>query len=74
MSKKRYLDALGSINGLLGYGLRTRLQEGYGLSDFRADVLSGLVVGVVALPLSMALSMSISASGVETSSTRVMAA
>ena len=40
---------------LLGYGLRQRLREGYTRRDFRADLLSSLVVGVVALPLSMAL-------------------
>src|SRR5262245_41745512 len=31
------------------------MREGYRGADFRADVLAGLVVGVVALPLSMAL-------------------
>ena len=40
---------------LLGYGLRARLREGYTAKDFRADMLAALVVGVVALPLSMAL-------------------
>ena len=40
---------------LLGFGLRQRLREGYTAKDFRADMLSALVVGVVALPLSMAL-------------------
>src|SRR6185295_17294822 len=40
---------------LLAYGLRERLREGYGIKDFRADLLAALVVGVVALPLSMAL-------------------
>jgi sulfate permease, SulP family len=40
---------------LLAYGLRARLREGYSLNDFRADLLAALVVGVVALPLSMAL-------------------
>jgi SulP family sulfate permease len=40
---------------LLGYGLRSRLREGYSIKDFRADLLAALVVGVVALPLSMAL-------------------
>ncbi|MDT8341795.1 MAG: C4-dicarboxylic acid transporter DauA [Longimicrobiales bacterium] len=41
--------------------LRTALAGGYGLDDLRADALAGLVVGVVALPLSMALAI---ASGV----------
>jgi SulP family sulfate permease len=37
------------------------LREGYGLADFRADVISGLTVAIVALPLSMAIAI---ASGV----------
>jgi SulP family sulfate permease len=41
--------------------LRQSLREGYGLPELRADVMAGLVVGVVALPLSMALAI---ASGV----------
>ena len=39
----------------IGFGLRSRLKQGYAWSDFRADAQSGLVVGIVALPLSMAL-------------------
>jgi SulP family sulfate permease len=35
--------------------LRGVLARGYGLSDLRADLLAGTVVGIVALPLSMAL-------------------
>ena len=45
----------------LGRALRESLRQGYGIADLRADVLAGLVVGVVALPLSMALAI---ASGV----------
>src|SRR6185437_5419628 len=41
--------------------LATTLSEGYGLSDLRRDVASGLTVSVVALPLSMAIAV---ASGV----------
>ena len=37
------------------------LREGYGVADFRADVISGLTVAIVALPLSMAIAI---ASGV----------
>src|SRR4030081_3081851 len=37
------------------------LREGYGASDFRADVIAGLPVAIVALPLSMAIAI---ASGV----------
>jgi SulP family sulfate permease len=35
--------------------LRGALRQGYSLETFKADLLSGLVVGIVALPLSMAL-------------------
>src|SRR3982074_768926 len=41
--------------------LITVLREGYRLADFRADVLAGLTVAIVALPLSMAIAI---ASGV----------
>jgi sulfate permease, SulP family len=57
----RYRDALTAFHTSLGHGLRTRLAQGYGAADLRADVMAGLVVGVVALPLSMALAI---ASGV----------
>src|SRR5690606_41150648 len=49
------------ICSLLAWGLRARLAEGYRAADLRADAMAGLVVGVVALPLSMALAI---ASGV----------
>ncbi|MBV8923862.1 MAG: STAS domain-containing protein [Bradyrhizobium sp.] len=42
--------------------LVTVWREGYGLSDFRADLIAGLTVAIVALPLSMAIAI---ASGVE---------
>ena len=45
----------------LASALRQSLREGYSWPDLRADALAGLVVGVVALPLSMALAI---ASGV----------
>jgi SulP family sulfate permease len=41
--------------------LRRALAKGYGASDLRADVLAGLVVGIVALPLSMALAIGVGA-------------
>src|SRR6201999_569453 len=41
--------------------LVTVLREGYGFADFRADVIAGLTVAIVALPLSMAIAI---ASGV----------
>lgn len=39
----------------MGTGLRTALAQGYDASSLRADLLAGIVVGIVALPLSMAL-------------------
>ncbi|MBX3460181.1 MAG: C4-dicarboxylic acid transporter DauA [Planctomycetes bacterium] len=42
-------------------GLRGALREGYGLRNLRADITAGVIVGIVALPLSMALAI---ASGV----------
>src|SRR6185437_11191431 len=41
--------------------LITTLREGYGLADLKADVIAGLTVAIVALPLSMAIAI---ASGV----------
>src|SRR6202161_875694 len=41
--------------------LHTVLREHYGLHDLRADILAGLTVAIVALPLSMAIAI---ASGV----------
>ncbi len=57
----RLLEINSALRTGLGSGLRTRLREGYTAADFRADAMAGLVVGVVALPLSMALAI---ASGV----------
>src|SRR5579863_239302 len=45
----------------LAYALRRALRKGYGAKDLRADVLAGLVVGIVALPLSMALAIAVGA-------------
>ena len=52
---KQQLALAYSAKDLLAFGLRSRLRDGYGAKDFRADLMSALVVGVVALPLSMAL-------------------
>jgi SulP family sulfate permease len=41
--------------------LRRSLAQGYDRSTFKADVLAGIVVGIVALPLSMALAVSVGA-------------
>ncbi len=40
-------------------GLRRTLKNGYTAGDFRADLLAGIVVGIVALPLSMALAIAV---------------
>ncbi len=45
----------------IGIALRKTFRDGYGWRELRADVVSGMIVGVVALPLSMALAI---ASGV----------
>jgi SulP family sulfate permease len=45
----------------VGAALRAALQGGYGWTDFKHDAMAGTVVGIVALPLSMALAI---ASGV----------
>src|SRR5688572_29733052 len=39
--------------------LRAVLREGYSSADLKSDVMAGLVVGVVALPLSMALAVGV---------------
>ncbi|MCX5745499.1 MAG: SulP family inorganic anion transporter [Proteobacteria bacterium] len=52
----RYVDQLADRSkALLSHGLRARMGEGYTRQDLRADLLAALVVGVVTLPLSMAL-------------------
>jgi SulP family sulfate permease len=58
---KQQLANAYSAKDLIAYGLRQKLREGYTRADFRADLMAALVVGVVALPLSMALAI---ASGV----------
>ncbi len=46
----------GNHRGLrLCYALREALRQGYDFHDFRADLLAGVVVGIVAVPLAMAL-------------------
>src|SRR5438034_4187427 len=47
--------------GRVAPALRSALREDYGAASLRADLMAGAVVGVVALPLSMALAI---ASGV----------
>ncbi|MBK8233617.1 MAG: C4-dicarboxylic acid transporter DauA [Candidatus Eisenbacteria bacterium] len=64
MAKHRYSgpqSAASPWQTRFALALRQSLQEGYRASDFRADLGAGLVVGIVALPLSLALAI---ASGV----------
>lgn len=44
---------------LLAWALRRALAKGYGLRQLRADASAGIVVGIVALPLSMALGIAV---------------
>lgn len=57
MAKQSNLEALGWPRP--GAALRAALASGYGPSDLRADLLAGAVVGIVALPLSMALAIAV---------------
>lgn len=57
----RYQTAAPARPFPLAVGLRGALRDGYGFKSLRRDMLAGLVVGIVALPLSMALAI---ASGV----------
>jgi SulP family sulfate permease len=50
-----------SLKNLPAAALRAVLREGYTAADLRRDALAGAVVGTVALPLSMALSIAIGA-------------
>src|SRR6187402_991581 len=60
---RRYLPfpTLPRLRARFAAALREALAQGYRSSDLAADTMAGLVVGVVALPLSMALAI---ASGV----------
>ncbi len=41
--------------------MRRVIRKGYGAKDLRADIVAGVVVGIVALPLSMALAIAVGA-------------
>ncbi|MFN2411094.1 MAG: SulP family inorganic anion transporter, partial [Halomonas sp.] len=51
MSRQKFAANLPGI----ATGLRAAWQDGYGLADLRKDVMAGLTIGTVAVPLSMAL-------------------
>src|SRR5262245_4990808 len=58
--RKKALQALPSTRGVpIAVALRRVLATGYDLQAFRADVVAGIVVGIVALPLSMALAIAV---------------
>src|ERR1700674_210581 len=60
MAKTRYTPGTAeSFAPSPAAALRAVLREGYSLADLRADALAGLVVGIVALPLSMALAIAV---------------
>jgi SulP family sulfate permease len=63
MPRTRYYDPETTVprSALPAAALRAALREGYGRDDLRKDVLAGLVVGVVALPLAMALAINVGA-------------
>jgi sulfate permease, SulP family len=63
VARTRYQAGTDSIpwQALPAAAMRAVLSEGYTRTEFRHDVLAGAVVGVVALPLSMALSIAVGA-------------
>jgi sulfate permease, SulP family len=44
---------------LIAYGLRSRLNEGYSARDFKADAKASIAVGMVAVPVSLALAIAV---------------
>lgn len=61
---KKAVDTI-SFSELFQPKLVTVFREGYHLADFRADVIAGLTVAVVALPLSIAIAIASGASPVQ---------
>jgi len=61
MAQTRYTATSATIplTDLPAAALRAVLREGYLRQDFKSDVLAGLVVGIVALPLAMALAIGV---------------
>lgn len=54
-------DSPTPIKNLPAAALRAALKAGYGGRDLRRDILAGIIVGVVALPLGMALAIAVGA-------------
>src|SRR5882672_1442388 len=61
MARTRYQADVGGLatKDLPAAALRAVLREGYGWRDLRGDALAGLTVGIVALPLAMALAIAV---------------
>jgi SulP family sulfate permease len=61
MARTRYQAALTNIGitALPAAALRAVIREGYGWKDLKADGMAGLVVGIIALPLAMALAIGV---------------
>src|SRR5512144_776698 len=61
MARTRYTTLQQGIplRALPAAALRAVLREGYTVAAFRADLMAGLVVGIVALPLAMALAIAV---------------
>jgi SulP family sulfate permease len=61
MARTRYASAeqLTRYRELPAAALRAVLREGYHFSDLRDDAMAGVIVGMVALPLSMALAIAV---------------
>jgi SulP family sulfate permease len=61
MPRTRYEAAASGLRArqLPGAALRAVLREGYAWRDLRADLLAGVTVGIVALPLAMALAIAV---------------
>lgn len=59
MSGSGQANAFGIANLPLGVAIRRSLQQGYTLARLRRDALAGVVVAIVALPLSMALAIAV---------------
>ncbi|HZX96684.1 MAG TPA: C4-dicarboxylic acid transporter DauA [Myxococcales bacterium] len=62
MGRTRYRHSeVPPLHKLPGSALRAVFAEGYSFGDLRRDALAGVVVGIVALPLSMALAIAVGA-------------
>lgn len=61
MARTRYTSSQQNIplRALPAAALRAVWREGYGGAAFRADLMAGVVVGIVALPLAMALAIAV---------------